>query len=79
MIAPGTELTCAKGKHKAKVRADGSLLSGDHSGSIHKVGALVQGQDACNGWTFWHIMEAGKRQPIDVLRQAFRKATPAAG
>ena len=79
MIAPGAELTCAKGKHKAKVRADGSLLSGDHSGSIHKVGALVQGQEACNGWTFWHIMEAGKRQPIDVLRQAFRKAAPAAG
>ncbi|SDT92200.1 site-specific DNA-methyltransferase [Stappia sp. ES.058] len=78
MIAPGAELTCAKGKHKAKVRADGSLASGDHSGSIHKVGALVQGQEACNGWTFWHVMEAGKRQPIDVLRQAFRKAAPVA-
>jgi modification methylase len=79
MIAPGAELTCSKGKHKAQVRADGSLASGDHTGSIHKVGALVQGQEACNGWTFWHIMEAGKRQPIDVLRQAFRKAAPAAG
>ncbi|WP_029060196.1 site-specific DNA-methyltransferase [Stappia stellulata] len=79
MIAPGAKLTCAKGKHTAQVRADGSLASGDHTGSIHKVGALVQGQEACNGWTFWHIMEAGKRQPIDVLRQAFRKAAPAAG
>ena len=24
-------------------------------GSIHKIGALVQGLPACNGWTFWHV------------------------
>jgi modification methylase len=72
LLAPGTELSCSKGKHLAVVRADGSLKSGDHTGSIHKVGALVQGQEACNGWTFWHIREGGKASPIDELRKEIR-------
>ena len=72
LLQPGTELSCPKGKHLAIVRADGSLKSGDHTGSIHKVGALVQGQEACNGWTFWHINEGGKTSPIDDLRKEIR-------
>ncbi|WP_439527794.1 site-specific DNA-methyltransferase [Pannonibacter sp.] len=72
LLAPGTELTCPKGKHQAVVRADGSLLSGSHSGSIHKVGALVQGAEACNGWTFWHINDNGARNPVDDLRKLLR-------
>ena len=32
---------------------------GDHRGSIHQVGAAVQGAPACNGWTFWHVDVAG--------------------
>jgi modification methylase len=57
----------------AKVRADGTLITDIHRGSIHKVGALVQGAPACNGWTFWHFM-AGQDEfmPIDVLRQKIR-------
>jgi hypothetical protein len=35
--------------------ADGTLAAGGQAGSIHKVGAHVQGFDACNGWTFWHL------------------------
>ncbi|ADZ71794.1 site-specific DNA-methyltransferase [Polymorphum gilvum] len=72
LLQPGATLTCSKGRHKAIVRADGSLASADHTGSIHKVGALVQGADACNGWTFWHIEEDGTRAPIDALRQIIR-------
>jgi modification methylase len=72
LLAPGTELTCPKGKHQAVVRADGSLISGSHSGSIHKVGALVQGAEACNGWTFWHINDNGARNPVDDLRKLLR-------
>ena len=30
-----------------------------HSGSIHKVGAALQGAPSCNGWTFWHVVEGG--------------------
>jgi len=72
LLEAGTELSCAKGKHLAVVRADGSLLSGSHTGSIHKVGALVQGQQACNGWTFWHVHRNGARAPIDDLRKIIR-------
>jgi modification methylase len=72
LLEPGVELSCAKGKHLAIVRADGSLKSGDHTGSIHKVGALVQGQEACNGWTFWHIKTGRSRSPIDDLRKEIR-------
>ena len=58
----------------AKVRADGTLITDIHRGSIHKVGALVQGAPACNGWTFWHFQAEGGRDflPIDVLRQQIR-------
>ena len=50
------------------VRADGSLVSGPHAGSIHRVGALVQGAEACNGWTFWHTEQQGRLAPIDGFR-----------
>ncbi|MFZ0605081.1 MAG: modification methylase, partial [Roseiarcus sp.] len=41
-------------------------------GSIHKIGALVQGLPACNGWTFWHLERGGRLTPIDELRAAMR-------
>jgi modification methylase len=34
----------------------------------------VQGLPACNGWTFWHHDGAGKPEPIDTLRSAYRLA-----
>ncbi|MFM9829540.1 MAG: site-specific DNA-methyltransferase [Sphingomonas sp.] len=75
MLAPGTELTDAKCRYRAVVRADGSLLSGDVTGSIHKVGAALQGAPACNGWTFWHYEVNGALAPIDTLRQTYLLAT----
>ncbi|WP_428699826.1 site-specific DNA-methyltransferase [Stappia sp.] len=78
LLDPGARLTCPKGRHVATVRADGSLACGPHNGSIHKVGALVQGLEACNGWTFWHVEANGNRRPIDTLRDTFRKAQAAA-
>jgi modification methylase len=56
----------------AKVRADGTIISADHKGSIHKVGALVQGAPACNGWTFWQFEKDKDFLPIDFLRQKIR-------
>jgi len=56
----------------AKVRADGTLIAAEHRGSIHKVGALIQGAPACNGWTFWHFKDGDSFVPIDVLRQKIR-------
>jgi modification methylase len=56
----------------ARVRADGSIACRDASGSIHKIGAHVQGAEACNGWTFWHVQKGAALIPIDVLRQQVR-------
>ena len=72
MIQPGSFLLDERMRHTAMVRADGSLLSGPHSGSIHKVGALVQGAEACNGWTFWHTEHQGRLAPIDIFRADIR-------
>ncbi len=44
-------------------------------GSIHKVGALVQGLPACNGWTFWHAERGGKLVCIDDFRTKMRAQT----
>lgn len=76
MIKPGTTLTCAKNKYQATVHADGSVIAKNRietlRGSIHKVGAAMQGAPSCNGWTFWHYEEKGKTMPIDSLRQRIR-------
>jgi len=72
LIAPGTVLTDARRRHSAIVRADGTLASGNDAGSIHRVGAKVQGLDACNGWTFWHYADGAELKPIDALRAVVR-------
>ncbi len=72
LLRPGDSLYCAKGQHMARVRADGSLAVGDLTGSIHKVGAMVQSQPACNGWTYWHFKTDKGLAPIDVLRAKVR-------
>jgi modification methylase len=73
LIAPGVALTDLKRRHKAVVRADGTLSLSGFVGSIHKTGALAQGLPACNGWTFWHFEEKGRLAPIDDLRAQARE------
>ncbi|MGE6782334.1 site-specific DNA-methyltransferase [Ensifer adhaerens] len=72
LIKPGTVLTDAKRRYSAIVRADGTVASGGQAGSIHRLGAKVQGLDACNGWTFWHFEEGNTLKPIDELRTVIR-------
>jgi modification methylase len=72
LIEPGTRLFDTRKRFFAKVRADGTLIAEGRRGSIHKVGAEVQGAPACNGWTFWHYEEKGRAQPLDHLRQVVR-------
>jgi modification methylase len=72
LLQPGAILTGPGGRHRAKVRADGSLVCADATGSIHRIAAHVQGLDACNGWTFWHFDYRGTQVPIDLLRQQVR-------
>ena len=73
LVKPGTELTDAKRRWTARVRADGTIAIGEDAASIHRIGAKVQGLDACNGWTFWHIDSKKGLTPIDTLRQTMRE------
>jgi modification methylase len=72
LLQPGDELYCPKGKRTARVRADGSLMAGELTGSIHKLGALMDQAPACNGWTFWHMKTDRGLAPIDSLRNKVR-------
>jgi modification methylase len=65
ILKPGSVLSDERGKIRAEVKADGTLQHGQRQGSIHRLGAEVQGKTACNGWTYWHF----ERQPIDMLRE----------
>ncbi|WP_378943854.1 site-specific DNA-methyltransferase [Mesorhizobium sp. ANAO-SY3R2] len=79
LLTPGTKLYDAKKRWSATVRADGTIASDDTAGSIHRVGAAVQGFDACNGWTFWHYERAGGLTQIDELRRIVRVGMEKAG
>ncbi|MFK4057656.1 site-specific DNA-methyltransferase [Brevundimonas sp. NPDC046655] len=72
LLAPGDKLYCPKGDHEARVRADGSLVSGSMTGSIHKLGALLENAPACNGWTYWRFKTDTGLRPIDALRAEIR-------
>jgi modification methylase len=72
LLRPGDFVWCPKGERAARVRADGSLAMGELTGSIHKMGAMVQSQPACNGWTYWHFKTDKGLAPIDVLRAKIR-------
>ncbi|MBY5971465.1 site-specific DNA-methyltransferase [Pseudooceanicola marinus] len=73
MLRPGEELHSLNGRYKAKVRADGTLAQADIKGSIHQVGAKLEGAPSCNGWTYWCIKRDGKSIPIDAMRQQIRQ------
>jgi modification methylase len=72
MLRPGEVLTSANHRHSARVRADGTLVSAETKGSIHQVGAALEGAPSCNGWTYWHFKRDGVDIPIDILRQQIR-------
>ena len=76
LINPGEIIFDYRRKYHAKVRVDGTLITTSLNtpivGSIHKVGAEVQGAQACNGWTFWHFDAKDGPISINVLRQQLR-------
>jgi len=72
LLQPGAELISIDGRHRARVRADGTIIARDTRGSIHQVGAALEGAPSCNGWTYWHFRHKGQPVPIDVLRQKIR-------
>jgi modification methylase len=74
MIKPGEMVFDAKRKVKALVRADGALQIGGNVGSIHRLGALAQGAEACNGWAYWHVERKNKLTSIDAFRAEIRES-----
>jgi modification methylase len=72
LLAAGELLHSLNGKRQAKIRADGTLIASDVRGSIHQVGAALEGAPSCNGWTYWHFKKDGVSVPIDFLRQQVR-------
>ncbi len=72
LLAPGEVLFDVSRRWTARVRADGSLISDKHRGSIHSVAAQLQGAPAWNGWVFWYVERNGQPVPIDHLRQQLR-------
>jgi modification methylase len=72
LLAAGEVVTSPGGRHTARIRADGTLVASDVRGSIHQVGAALEGAPSCNGWTYWHFLRDGVRVPIDFFRQQLR-------
>ena len=79
LVRPGTRLTDERGRYEATVRADGTLALGSVVGSIHRIGAIAQGREACNGWTFWHVAEREGLVVLDAFREVIRREERAAG
>lgn len=73
LLKAGDTLVDQRRRHRAKVRADGTIALGPAIGSIHKIGALAQGLPACNGWTFWHAERGDGLVVIDEFRATLRK------
>ncbi len=72
-LKPGDRLFSPKRRYQARIRVDGSLITGSATGSIHRLGAHVQQAPACNGWTYWHYeTEKQDLAPIDLLRRRYR-------
>ncbi|HEY9163529.1 MAG TPA: site-specific DNA-methyltransferase, partial [Magnetovibrio sp.] len=72
LLKPGDVLYDPRKRYSAKVRADGTLVTAEFTGSIHQAGAFVQKAPSCNGWSFWHVEQRGKLVPIDLFRQKIR-------
>ena len=82
LLKPGQKLFDAKRRYCAVVQADGSLQTGSEKGSIHRLGAKLQGVESCNGWMFWHLPSNTQENglsgskgliAIDSLRQQLKQ------
>ncbi len=73
ILEPGAKLFDLRRRVRAEVKADGTLRHAGNQASIHRLGAIVQGKSACNGWTYWHFEAEGKLKPIDLLREEAKR------
>ncbi|MDR2343933.1 MAG: site-specific DNA-methyltransferase [Spirochaetaceae bacterium] len=55
----------------ALVLENGSLKYKNSTGSIHRIGAIVQRTPSCNGWKFWYAVKNDSTLSIDELRNEY--------
>jgi DNA modification methylase len=55
----------------ASVLQNGKLKYNDQTGSIHRIGAIIQQTPSCNGWKFWYVTRGGTSVLIDDLRNEY--------
>lgn len=70
LLQPGQKLRHATAGVEAMINPDGTLTANGQTGSIHRLGAIVAGLPACNGWTRWMVSDTGLL--LDDLRKALR-------
>ena len=73
ILEAGSELYDERRRIRAEVKADGTIAAAGARGSIHRIGAQMQGKAACNGWTYWHFEAEGRLKPIDLLREQAKR------
>jgi site-specific DNA-methyltransferase (adenine-specific) len=78
LLQPGQTLWFAKDESiAATVRADGKIISGSLTGSIHSVAKGLLNGAPVNGWDAWFFIQNGEKKPIDELREIIRRNLPA--
>nr|WP_272210226.1 DNA methyltransferase [Marinicella sp. W31]MDC2876090.1 DNA methyltransferase [Marinicella sp. W31] len=77
LLAAGDRLTSPKGDFTAQVRADGTLVSGEDSGSIHRLGARVQGRKRAMAGHTGTMMRAMSATRLTGCAGAFAPPWPA--
>jgi modification methylase len=76
LLHAGDELRLGRTEHIGVVHEDGTISSGRHRASIHKVGSLCLNKPSCNGWDHWFFRDrrTGEYLSLDTLREVIRKA-----
>ena len=62
-------------KHRALIKANGTLEYEGQIGSIHKISALILNRKANNGWDFWFVKNDKEFVSIDSLRRKYASDT----
>jgi modification methylase len=76
LLLPGQTLWFAKDESVvATVRADGKIVSGSLTGSIHSVAKSLLNGTPVNGWDVWLFSQNGEKKPLDILREEIRGGT----
>ena len=57
----------------AIVLPDGKIQNSIGTGSIHKIGALLNNTESCNGWMYWYYEDNDTLKLLDEKRRLYRK------